>query len=58
MNKIKSQIRIGSRGSRLALLQAGEVKKLLLENLDWEEDRIEVFTIKTLGDKITDRPFR
>ena len=58
MNKIKPQIRIGSRGSRLALLQAGEVKKLLLENLDWEEDRIEIFTIKTLGDKITDRPFR
>ncbi len=58
MYEIKSKIRIGSRGSRLALLQAEEVKGILLDYLDWEEPQVEIIRIKTLGDRITDRPFR
>ena len=51
-------LKIGSRGSKLALLQAKEVKRILLNYLGWEDQQVEIIRIKTLGDRITDRPFR
>lgn len=51
-------LRIGTRGSKLALVQAREVKQIILGYLGWEEDQVEIIKIKTLGDRITDRPFR
>src|SRR6201987_2730957 len=45
-----ARLRIGSRGSQLALWQANHVKKLL----EQRGHRIEIEIIKTTGDKITD----
>ena len=47
------KIRIGTRGSKLALWQANFVKKRIEEKLNWE---VELVIIKTKGDKITDVP--
>ena len=58
MNDKKSILKIGSRGSKLALLQANEVKIMLLDHLGWENQQVEIIRIKTLGDRIKDRPFR
>ncbi len=51
-----TSIRIGTRGSPLALAQAHEVRRLLAlaHNLDLET--IEINVIKTSGDRILDRP--
>ncbi len=49
------QIRIGSRGSRLAIIQAQEVKKRLVERVGIDAARIEILTIVTTGDRIKDR---
>lgn len=49
-------IRIGTRGSPLALAQAHEVRSLLMAAHKLPEDRFEIVVIKTSGDKITDRP--
>lgn len=46
--------RIGSRGSRLALVQAGLVKARLEQA--YPEDRFEIVTVTTKGDLVTDRP--
>src|ERR1700756_2900083 len=45
-----AKLRIGSRGSQLALWQANHVAALLRE----QGDTLEIETIKTTGDKITD----
>ncbi len=50
----RNKIVIGSRGSKLALIQANWVKKQLEESSSEIEFRIEI--IKTTGDKITDAP--
>jgi len=50
----KEIIRIGTRGSMLALQQSGMIKDTL-ENL-WPEISVELQVIKTTGDKITDVP--
>ncbi|MEN6441801.1 MAG: hydroxymethylbilane synthase [Syntrophobacter sp.] len=50
----KEIIRIGTRGSMLALQQSGMMKKAL-EDL-WPELSVELQVIKTTGDKITDVP--
>lgn len=51
-------IKIGTRGSRLALAQAEEFKKYLIENIDIfrEPGAVETVIIHTTGDKILDRP--
>jgi hydroxymethylbilane synthase len=49
------QIRIGSRGSRLAIIQAQEVKKRLVERVGIDAVRVEILTIVTTGDRIKDR---
>lgn len=50
-----SPIRIGSRGSRLAIIQAQEVKKRLVDKIGIDAAHIEIFTIVTTGDRIKDR---
>lgn len=49
---MKDIIKIGTRGSRLALYQAELTKKLLLK--EFPETRVEIVIIKTKGDKILD----
>lgn len=47
-------IRFGSRGSKLALLQTNHVMKLVTDNFDHVE--VSKTVIKTLGDKVTNLP--
>ena len=49
-------IRIGTRGSPLALRQAHEVRRRLMMAHGLAEQRFEIRTIRTSGDRITDRP--
>lgn len=49
-------IRIGTRGSNLALAQAHEVRSRLMAHHGIEEDAVEIVAITTKGDRITDRP--
>ena len=49
-------LRIGTRGSPLALAQARETRRKLAALHDIHEDRIELVIIKTTGDAIVDRP--
>lgn len=51
------RIRIGTRGSALALAQANEVKaRLLFAHADLRDDDIVVTAIRTTGDRIKDKP--
>lgn len=50
------KIRIGTRGSKLALAQAYEIRdRLLLYHPTFTSEDVEIVTIKTTGDKILDR---
>jgi hydroxymethylbilane synthase len=49
-------LRIGSRGSPLALVQAREVQSRLAAACGLDAGRIEIKVIRTTGDAITDRP--
>lgn len=49
-------IRIGTRGSPLALAQATDVRRRLIGAHGLAEDRLEIVVIKTSGDRIQDRP--
>lgn len=49
-------IRIGSRGSRLALWQAGAARDALIATRGFGLDAIEIVPITTSGDRIRDRP--
>jgi hydroxymethylbilane synthase len=49
-------IRIGSRGSRLALAQANEARDRLIAAHDLALADVEIVTITTTGDRIRDRP--
>lgn len=49
-------IRIGTRGSRLALWQAGAVRDALAAAHSFAADQIAIVPIKTSGDMIRDRP--
>lgn len=51
-----NRIRIGTRGSPLALAQAHETRDRLLTAHGWAVDAIEIKTFTTTGDKIGDRP--
>src|SRR3569623_1810868 len=49
-------LRIGTRGSPLALAQAREVATALRDVHGWGPERIEIVPITTTGDMIRDRP--
>ena len=49
-------LRIGTRGSPLALAQARMVAAALRAAHGWAEDRVEIVPITTSGDRIQDRP--
>ena len=49
-------IRLGTRGSPLALVQARLVRTALCAAHGWDEDAVEIVPIRTTGDKVQDRP--
>jgi hydroxymethylbilane synthase len=49
-------LKIGTRGSPLALAQTHEVRRLLAVAIGCDESRFEVVVIRTTGDMIQDRP--
>jgi hydroxymethylbilane synthase len=49
-------LRIGTRGSQLAMAQATLVRRLLAEAHEVALEKIEIVVISTSGDRITDRP--
>ena len=51
-----TEIRIGTRGSPLALAQAEETRAELAAALELSAERIAIVPIRTTGDRITDRP--
>jgi hydroxymethylbilane synthase len=51
---LKTDVKIGTRGSKLAIIQAEMVKKLLLEKDSML--KVDIIIIKTKGDKILDSP--
>ena len=51
-----AQIRIGTRGSPLALAQAEEVRRRLIAAHELGPDAVAIVPIRTTGDRITDRP--
>ena len=53
-----SPLRIGTRGSPLALAQAYETRKRLANALNISEDSFEIVVISTSGDRILDRPLK
>lgn len=50
------EIRIGTRGSPLALAQAEETRFALAKRLQIAPEAIQIVAMRTTGDKITDRP--
>ena len=52
----KEILRIGSRGSPLALVQAREVKGRLVAAAGLDAERVEIKVIRTTGDLVQDRP--
>ena len=53
-----TSLKIGSRGSPLALAQAVEVRARLMDFWDLPEEVFEIVVIQTSGDRIQDRPLR
>ena len=51
-------LKIGTRGSPLALAQAHETRARLIKAFDLEEDALEIVVIKTTGDMVLDRPLK
>ncbi len=49
-------LRLGTRGSPLALVQANLVRHALLATHGWAPERVEIVPIRTTGDKVQDRP--
>jgi hydroxymethylbilane synthase len=56
MSSVSPRLRLGTRGSPLALIQAREVQKQLAASHAWPEDDVEIIVIRTSGDAIQDRP--
>lgn len=50
-----ARLRLGTRGSPLALAQAQEARARLVAAHGWAEDQVEIVVIKTTGDAIQDR---
>ena len=56
-NSDQKNIRIGTRGSQLALVQAHETKeRLLAAHPGLSAEQIEIVVMSTRGDRILDRP--
>lgn len=53
-----SPLRIGTRGSPLALAQAYETRARLAAAFDLPHEAFEIVVIKTTGDKVLDRPLK
>ena len=51
-------LRIGTRGSPLALAQAHETRDRLMAAWDLAEDAFEIVPIRTTGDRVQDRPLK
>jgi len=51
-------LKIGTRGSPLALAQAYETRQRLCPAFDLDESAFEIIVIKTTGDKVLDRPLK
>ncbi|KAG1715090.1 Porphobilinogen deaminase [Nymphon striatum] len=51
-------LRIGTRGSPLALAQANETRDRLADAFDLPHEAFDIVVIKTTGDKIIDRPLK
>jgi hydroxymethylbilane synthase len=51
-------LKIGTRGSPLALAQAYETRSRLSQAFDLSDDCFEIIVIKTTGDRILDRPLK
>ncbi|MCF6445817.1 hydroxymethylbilane synthase [Nereida sp. MMG025] len=51
-------LKIGTRGSLLALAQAYETRRRLMAAFDLPEEAFEIVVIKTTGDKVLDRPLK
>ncbi len=49
-------LKIGTRGSTLALIQAEQVRSDLVATHGLDPDAVEIVVIKTTGDRVTDRP--
>src|SRR3546814_8979811 len=49
-------LRLGTRGSPLALVQAHMVAAALRAAHGWDENAIDIVTVRTDGDRIQDRP--
>ena len=56
MSHTEAPIRIGTRGSQLALAQASEVRARLMAAHGLPEDAFGIEIISTSGDRILDRP--
>ena len=54
----KSPLRIGTRGSPLALAQAYETRERLSGAFNLPLDSFEIVVIKTTGDKVVNRPLK
>jgi hydroxymethylbilane synthase len=54
----KNPLRIGTRGSPLALAQANETGQRLMDMHGFDAEAIEIVVIKTSGDRIQDKPLR
>ena len=54
----ETPLKIGTRGSPLALAQAYETRERLCQAFDLEPSVFEIIVIKTTGDKILDRPLK
>ena len=53
-----SPLKIGTRGSPLALAQAHETRRRLAEAFDLPPEAFEIVVIKTTGDRVLDRPLK
>jgi len=51
-----AMLKLGTRGSPLALVQARLVADALIEAHGWTADAVEIVTVVTTGDRIQDRP--
>ncbi|MFA6116496.1 MAG: hydroxymethylbilane synthase [Sphingomonas sp.] len=49
------RLRLGTRGSPLALVQAGMVRDAICAFQGWMDDAVEIVPIKTTGDRVQDR---
>lgn len=56
MPKLDFPLRLGTRGSPLALVQANMVASALCAAHGWPSDAVRIVTVKTSGDRIQDRP--